>query len=78
MNIGIIIVIAIAGIWALGVFFGAIGGLSKTFTQTPTSNIDSESVKSQEEKTIHDTDQKEQQLMADMRQKMQDARRPKF
>ena len=35
MNIGIIIVIAIVGLWAVGIFFGAIGGLSKPFTTMP-------------------------------------------
>lgn len=72
MNMGIIIVIAIAGLWALGIFLGLIGGLSKTFTHTPAA-IDSSSIKSREQQTIEDTEAKRQKLMDDMRQKMQDA-----
>ena len=72
MNMGIIIAIALAGLWALGIFFGLIGGLSKTFTHTPAA-IDSYSIKSQEQQTIEDTEAKRQKLMDDMRQKMKDA-----
>ena len=72
MNMGIIIAIALAGLWALGIFFGLIGGLSKTFTHTPAA-IDSSSIKSQEQQTIEDTEAKRQKLMDDMRQKMKDA-----
>ena len=72
MNMGIIIVIAIAGLWALGVFLGVIGGLSKTFTHNSAA-IDSSSVKSQEQKIIDDTEAKRQKLMDDMKQKREDA-----
>lgn len=72
MNFWVIIVIAIAGIWALGIFFGVIGGVSKTFTQTP-AGMDSSSIKSQEQQTIDDTEEKRRKLMDDMKQKMQDA-----
>ncbi len=72
MNMGIIIVIAIAGLWALSIFFGIIGGLSKTFTHTPAS-LDSSSIKSQEQKTIEDTKDKQQKLMDDIKQKMEDS-----
>ena len=72
MNIGIIIVIAVAGLWALGIFLGAIGGLSKTFTHIP-ATIDSSSVKSQEQQTAEQTKEKEQKLMDDMKQKREDA-----
>ena len=72
MNIGIIIVIAIAGLWTLGIFLGVIGGLSKTFAHIPAA-IDSSSIKSQEQQTIEDTEAKRQKLMDDMRQKMKDA-----
>jgi hypothetical protein len=74
MNLGIIILVVIGGIWALGLFLGAIGGLSKTFTPTPTSAIDSSAVKSQQQQTIDDTEEKRQQLMDEMQQKMEDAR----
>ena len=72
MNIGIIIIIAFAGIWALGIFFGLIGGLSKTFTHTPAA-IDSSSIKSQEEQSIQDTEEKRQKMMDDIKQKMLDS-----
>ena len=71
MNIGVIIVIAIAGIWALGIFLGVIGGLSKSFTHAPAA-IDSSSVKLQEQQTIDDTEAKRQKMMDDMKQKMRD------
>jgi hypothetical protein len=72
MNMGIIIIIAVAGLWALGIFLGLIGGISKTFTHVPAA-IDSSSIKSQEQKTIEDTEEKRQKLMDDMKQKIQDA-----
>ena len=71
MNIGIVILIAIAGLWVLGVFLGVIGGLSKPFTHNPQA-IDSSEIKAQEQKTIEDTETKRKQLMEDMNQKMQD------
>jgi uncharacterized protein YoxC len=73
MNIGIIIVIAIAGLWTLGIFLGVIGGLSKTFAHIPAA-IDSSSIKSQEQQTTEQTKEKEQKLMDDIKQKMEDAR----
>jgi hypothetical protein len=72
MNIGIIIVIAITGLWALGIFLGVIGGLSRAFTHIPAA-IDSSSIKSQEQQTIDETEAKRQKLMDDMKQKIQDA-----
>ena len=72
MNMGIIIVIAIAGLWALGIFIGVIGGVSKTFTHTPAA-FDSSSIKSQQKQTIEDTEARRQKLMDDMKQKIQDA-----
>jgi len=73
MNIVIILLIAIAGLWALGIFLGVVGGLSKTFTNT-TPAIDSSSTKSKEEQTIQQTEEKRQKLMDDLKQKMEDAR----
>ena len=61
MNMGIIILIAIAGLWALGIFLGLIGGLSKTFTHIPAA-IDSSSIKSQEQQTIEDTEEKQAEI----------------
>ena len=72
MNFGIIILIAVAGLWALGIFLGAIGGLSKGFSHTPAA-MDSSAIKAQEQKTIDDTEEKRQQMMDDMKQKIQDA-----
>jgi hypothetical protein len=71
MNIGIIIVIVVAGIWALGVFLGVIGGISKPFWHN-SAVLDSSSIKSEEQKTIEDTQDKQQKLMEDMKQKMRD------
>ena len=73
MNIGIIIVIAIVGLWGLGIFLGIIGGLSKTFTHVP-APIDSSSIQSQEQQTTEQAKEKEQKLMDDMKQKREDAR----
>lgn len=72
MNMGIIIIIAIAGLWALGIFFGAIGGLTKPFSNVP-SGVDSSSTKTQEQQTIEDTQERQKAMMEDMKQKMRDA-----
>jgi hypothetical protein len=71
MNMGIIIIIAVLGVWGLGVFFGVITGLTKPFKNN-TAAIDSSSIKDQEQKTIDDTNEKQQKLMDDMKQKMED------
>ena len=71
MNIGIMIVVVIAAIWALGILIGMIGGLPKN-PHTPTA-IDSSAVQDKEQQTIDDTEAKRQKLMDDMKQKMEDA-----
>jgi hypothetical protein len=71
MNLGYILLIIFAGFWVLSLFFGYIGGLSKTFSNTP-SAMDSSAIKTQEQKTIDDTKDKEKQMMDDMKQKIQD------
>ncbi|MBF0571279.1 MAG: hypothetical protein HQL12_05345 [Candidatus Omnitrophica bacterium] len=76
MNIGIIIIIAFAGLWAIGIFLGAIGGFSKAFTNTPAAT-DSSEIKSQEQQTIQDTEEKRKKLMEDMKQKIEDAKKYK-
>jgi hypothetical protein len=73
MNFGIIIVLALGALWALGIFLGVIGGFSKNFAHTAPT-LDSSDVKSQQEDTIEQTKEKQKQLMDDLRQKMQDAR----
>lgn len=72
MNMGIVIIIAIAVLWGLGIFLGAIGGLSKAFTHTPAA-MDSSAIKSQAQQTIDDTEAKRKQMMDDIKQKMEDA-----
>ncbi len=72
MNMGIIIIIALTGLWALGIFLGIIGGLSKTFPHS-SEGIDSSEIRSKEQKTIQDTEEKRQKLMDDMKQKMEDS-----
>ncbi len=74
MYMGIIIILAVAGLWAIGIFLGVIGGVSKTFTHAP-AGMDSTSVKSQEQQIIDDTKDKQQKMMDDMKQKMEDSSR---
>jgi hypothetical protein len=74
MNIGIFIVIAIAAIWAIGVFLGAVGGLSKSFSNTP-SAMDSSSVKAKQQQFIEDTESNRKQAMESMKQKITDESR---
>lgn len=72
MNMGIIIMIAVACLWAIGIFMGIIGGLSKPFAHSPAA-MDSSDIKSQEQKSIEETEAKRKQMMDDIKQKMQDA-----
>lgn len=74
MNIGIIIAIAVLGLWGISLFFGALGGMSKTFSNT-SPTIDSSSLKSQQEKTIQETKERQQKLMEDIKQKMLDSKK---
>jgi len=71
MNWGTILVVAFAGLWALSLFCAYISGLSKTFSRTPAA-MDSSSLKTQEQKIIQDTKDKQQQMMDDIKQKIQD------
>jgi hypothetical protein len=71
MNFVIIIIIAVGGLWALGIFFGIIGGFSKTFTAAPVA-MDSSASKAQEQQIIDDTKEKQQKMMDDVKQKMED------
>lgn len=75
MNIGIIIAIAVLGLWALSVFVGAIGGFTKAFTHTPTA-VDSSVTKDQAQNSIEDTQEKQKQEEQDMKDKMEDMQRP--
>lgn len=70
MNFGIMIIIVIVGLWALGVFLGAIGKLTSP-SHNPAA-IDSSEIKSQEQKTIDETEAKRQKLMDDMKQQIED------
>ena len=74
MNMGIIIAVALLALWALGVFLGAIGGLSKPF-KTPSGSINSSALKSQERKKAQETEEKRERMMEDLKQKMRDAKR---
>jgi 16S rRNA C1402 N4-methylase RsmH len=73
MNVGIIILVAALGIWALSIFFGVIGGFSKSFLHSSPA-YDSSSTKDREEQAIQDAKDKQQKFMEDVKQKMQDAR----
>jgi len=75
MNLGIIIVIAVLGLWALSVFFGVIGGFSKAFNHSQTT-IDSSDIKEQQQNTIEDTQEKQKEFEQDMKDKMQDMQHP--
>ena len=72
MNFGIIIIIAIAAIWALSIFLGLIGGIFKTPPPTPAA-MDSSEIQSQEQQTIDETEAKRQKMMDDIKQKMEDS-----
>ena len=71
MNLGIIILIVILGLWGLGIFFGAIGGMAKAFHQ-PSSPTDSTTLQQREHQSIQDTNDKQKELMQDMKDKMDD------
>jgi hypothetical protein len=71
MNFGIILILAVAALWAIGIFFGIIGGFSKTFKSSPVA-MDSSASKSQEQQIIDDTKEKQQKMMDDIKQKMED------
>ncbi|MDE1921126.1 MAG: hypothetical protein KGJ09_06840 [Candidatus Omnitrophica bacterium] len=74
MNFGIIVIIFIAGLWALSLLFG---GLTKSFSHAP-SAIDSSSVRQQAQQSIEQTKEKQQELMDEMKQKIQDEQARKF
>ena len=74
MNIGVIILIAIAGILGFRVFFwGSSVELYPNPSRTPPAAMDSSLIKSQEQQTIEDTEAKRQKMMDDMKQKIEDA-----
>jgi len=69
-----VIILTVAGLLAASVFFSYIKGIGKTFANNP-AIVDSSSTKDQMQKTIDDTKEKQQQMMADIKQKIEDARR---
>jgi len=73
MNVTVLILCLIGGLWGLGLFFGYVTGMGKTFQKTPDSiSIQSARSKKQQHQTAEDTQTKQQQLMDDMKQKIRD------
>ncbi|MDE2027302.1 MAG: hypothetical protein KGK03_02060 [Candidatus Omnitrophica bacterium] len=74
MNFGIIIIIVVAGMWALGMLWG---GLNKSFSHAPAA-IDSSAVKTEAQQSIDQTKEKQRELMDSMKQKIEDQESQKF
>ncbi len=75
MNLTIIIIIAIAGLWFIGAFLGFISGVPKTFKNDNTSHINAAAVQSQTKELAESTEQNRKKMMDDMRQKISDGQR---
>ena len=75
MNLTIIILLIIGGLWFAGTFFGFIGSVPKAFKNDPSSHIDSSRTKSQSQDSIESTEEKRQRLMEDMKQRISDQQR---
>ncbi len=73
MNLTIIIISLIAALWFIGVFFGFIGGVPKTFQNQGHGNIDAKKTQQHVEKTVEDTQEKQRRMMEDIQQKMRDS-----
>lgn len=71
MNLGYILIIIFGVCWVLSLFFGYITGLSKTFSRPPAA-MDSSAIKTEEQKTIDDTKDKQKQMIEDMKEKIRD------
>ncbi len=75
MNYVIIILCIVGGLWGLSIFLGFVGGMSKSFKNTPSSvSAQSEKTRKQQQETAEETRLKQRQLMEDMKQKISDGR----
>ena len=75
MKFTVLILCIIGGLWVLGLFLGYITGMGKTFRKTPdTISIQSTRTKNQQHQAAQDTQDKQQQLMDDMKQRIRDSR----
>lgn len=75
MNTTIIIVMFAAILFAMGTFFGFIGGIPKTFKNQPTSSLDGEKIQKNQRTSAEDTQEKHRQLIEDMKQRISDGKR---
>jgi hypothetical protein len=71
MSWGMFFMIALAGLWILGIFMGLITGFSKTFKESPT-NMYTPSIKVRQQEIVDDAEDKRQRMMDDIRQKIED------
>ncbi len=75
MNLTVIILLAIGGLWVIGAFFGFIGTVPKAFKNDPTMHIDSSRIKSQSQESVESTEEKRKRMMEDMKQRISDQQR---
>lgn len=74
MSLGTFIMVALAAIWIIGIFLGIVTGASKTFKETP-ANIYNASIKERQQEIVDDSNEKRQEMMDNIRQKIEDNKR---
>ncbi len=73
MNIYAFVLVVFILLWVMGVFFGFLTGVSKTFKSEPNqSSSQAEKIRAKEHQFAEDARMKRQKLMEDIQQKMRD------
>ena len=72
MNLTVIILCIVGGLWVLGVFVGYIGSMGKSFQKNPATALQSSTIKKKQSETAEETRLKQQEYMDSIKQKISD------
>ena len=75
MNFTWLILGLIGGLWCIGIFWGYLTGMGKSFRSPSTNSIQSSQLKLKQRQAIEDIEERRQKLMEDLKQKISDNRR---
>jgi ABC-type antimicrobial peptide transport system permease subunit len=75
MNLTVLIFAIVGALLAIGLFFGFIGGVGKSFHPTPTPALRASDIKEKGRQSSEDARLKQKQTMEDLKQRIEDNRR---
>ena len=75
MGFAWLILAFVGGLWCMGMFWGYLTGLGKSFKAPPAATIPSSHIKSKQRESVEDAQERHRKLMDDLKQKVSDTRR---